>query len=334
VKLSKLTICICAIMLSINLYAQSDKGVLVIYRDYQLQGQGLKYPVMINDSAVVMMKVGTLYKKSLPAGKYKVSAKTEMESGVEVNILPNDTSYVRCGVNMGFWIGRPDIIQVDKNSAKSTLSSIAFQDVSNVEYKTFVPKGSVGLLLGFNGGLERFDVFMMENNKYSTLSTGGSFNIGAQVNFILHKNIELSADIRYQGASLSPSLKNATAHFGRGVTHATVYAVAPLKNEIMKLKFGAGLGYHFNNNMEIDGSDVDGNKLEAEYNSALAIRFGTVFETTINRYGFAMGLFYNNVNYEVTKVTINSMPAEFTDDKLSKPNGSNIEFMLGYYLYF
>ena len=46
-------------MLSINLYAQSDKGVLVIYRDYQLQGQGLKYPVMINDSAVVMMKVGT-----------------------------------------------------------------------------------------------------------------------------------------------------------------------------------------------------------------------------------------------------------------------------------
>jgi len=274
---------------------------------------------MINDSAVVMMKVGTLYKKSLPAGKYKVSAKTEMESGVEVNILPNDTSYVRCGVNMGFWVGRPDIIQVDKNSAKSTLSSIAFQDVSNVEYKTFVPKGSVGLLLGFNGGLERFDVFMMENNKYSTLSTGGSFNIGAQVNFILHKNIELSADIRYQGASLSPSLKNATAHFGRGVTHATVYAVAPLKNEIMKL---------------IDGSDVDGNKLEAEYNSALAIRFGTVFETTINRYGFAIGLFYNNVNYEVNKVTINSMPAEFTDDKLSKPNGSNIEFMLGYYLYF
>ena len=79
VKLRKLTICICAIMLSINLYAQSDKGVLAIYRNYQLQGQGLKHPVMVNDSAVVMMKVGTLYKKSLPAGKYKVSAKTEME---------------------------------------------------------------------------------------------------------------------------------------------------------------------------------------------------------------------------------------------------------------
>ncbi|MDD2278215.1 MAG: hypothetical protein PHD06_03495 [Bacteroidales bacterium] len=331
-----LIICLWAILISPSLFGQeSGNGTLIIYRDkQQLQGQNFNYPVMINGSEVALIKQGTFYTKSLAPGKYKVSAKTEIESGVIVTILPNDTSYVRCSVNMGFWVGRPDIIQVDKNSARSSLASSVYQDLSLIEHKTFNPKGSFGLIFGLNAGLESFDVFTMEDGKNSSLSTGGSFNIGGQYNLFINKNLEMSIDLRYQGASLSPSLKNATAYFRRGVTNATLFAVAPFKNDLMKLKFGAGLGYHFGCKMEIDGSKVEGGIYKLDYNPALAFRFGSVFETFFNRYSFAMGLFYNNINYKVERATLDSFPFEVINKKTSEPNGSNIELMFGYYLYF
>lgn len=314
--------------------SQDNYGTLVIYREFQMQASGFYYPVMINGEKVVDIKVGTIFIKNLEPGRYTVGAKTENESAVDVIIMPNDTAYVRCGVNMGFWTPRPDVIQVDKNSAKAAISSAPFRNISHIVYKEFVPKGSFGIIMGANIGFESVDVFMMENGKYSYLSAGGSFSIGAILSHKIHKNFEMSYDLRYQGASLTPTLSNASAHFGKGTGYLSVYAIQPFKNEMMQMKFGGGLGYHFGPNLEIDGKKIGEGLITAKYKSAVAYRIGSVFETRMNRMGFSLGLHFTGVKYEITEAKLNSSPIYFTDDKLNKPNGSNIELSIGYHALF
>ena len=314
--------------------SQDNSGTLVIYREFQMQASNFYYPVMINNEKVVDIKTGTVFIKNLEPGTYKISAKTENEAAVDVIILPNDTAYVRCGVNMGIWAPRPDVIQVDKKSAKAAISSAPFRNISHIVYKEFIQKGSIGIIIGSNFGFENFDVFMMENGNYSTLSTGGSFSIGAIISHKIHKNFEMSYDLRYQGASLSPNLSNASAHFGKGTGYVSVYAIQPFKNEVMQMKFGGGLGYHFGCNMEIDGKKIGEGLITANYKSAMAYRLGSVFETRMNKMAFSIGLHYTGVNYEIAEAKYNSMPITFTDRKLKTPNGSNLELSIGYHALF
>lgn len=323
-------------LFSLTLFAQSDNenGTLVIYREPLYQGSKFSYPVEVNGVKVVSIKSGTFYVKSLPVGKYRISAKTEIESFTEVTINPFDTAFVRCGVLMGMWVGRPDIIQVDKNSAYKVLSAGILVNISSEEYKEFKAKGALGIEFGPSIGFESVDIFVIEDGKYSSISSGTGFHFGAIFTHRIHNNLEMLYQFKYQGGGLNPSLSNASANFGRGILGVSLYGVSPMQGDYLRLKFGGGVAYNFGVNMEIDGKKVDNKIYTAKYKSTVGYRLGTIFETSVNRASYWLGLHFNIVSYEITEAKLNGAPFIFFEDKLNKPKGNGIEFTLGYQFLF
>lgn len=316
---------------------ESDSyGTLIIFRDFQLQAYKFYYPVELNGEKITYARTGTYFVKNLQPGTYRVSAKTEAESFANVTILPNDTVYVRCGVNMGFWVARPDIIQVDKSMGSFILSTGKLTNITDEVFSELKPKGSVGISFGGTGGFESVNLFEMEDGKYSRLNPGGGFNIGINFSHILLKKFEVFYEIRYQGASLTPMLSNASAHFGRGIASASMYYIIPLKSNYLQLKLGGGAGYHFGTNLEIDSKKVDGNLFTAKYDPTIGYRIGGTFGTYINRFGFTFGLHYNMVSYTLNELRVNGVLSEFSDENnlLNRPNGKGIEFSAGYHFIF
>lgn len=324
------------ILSAFRVFSQSngDTGTLILYRDIQIQGNKLYYPVELNGQKIANAKGGTYFVKDLQPGAYRISAKTEVEAYVDINILAHDTVYIRCGVNMGMWIGRPDIVLVDKNFGHQTISSANLKDISSEIFKEFTPKGSVGLVFGGAAGFENIDMFLMDNGKYAQLSSGGGFHFGIMFSHGISKHFEMCYDVKYHGGGLTPSLKNASADFGRGIGSVSLYSTIPLKSDFFRLKFGAGIGCHFGTNLEIDSKEIDGNLYTAKYKSTIDYRIGGIFGTYINSFGYTIGIHYNIVSYEATEAKVNGVPAVFNDDKIEFPKGNGLEFSLGYHFLF
>ncbi len=336
--MKKFSLIIILSILCMGATAQGNEnlGTIIIFRDFQLQAYKFFYPVEINGQKVTYAKTGTYFVSNLEPGTYRVSAKTEAEAYANVTVLPNDTVYVRCGVNMGFWVARPDIIQVEKSMGSYILETGKLVNITDEGFTEFKPKGSIGMVIGGTAGFEGADLFLMENDSYSRLFPGGGFHIGLNFSHYPLKNMELLYELRYQGAGLSPALSNASAHFGRGIGSVSIYYIIPLKNNYLQLKFGGGAGYHFGTNMEIDSKKLDGNLMTANFNSTIGYKVGGIFGTYVNRYGFTFGLHYNMVSYSLNELRVNGILSEFDDENyiLNKPSGKGIEFNIGYHYIF
>jgi hypothetical protein len=84
--------------------------------------------------------------------------------------------------------------------------------------------------------------------------------------------------------------------------------------------------------MKIDASEVTGNKFTFKYNSALGIHGLFLFETNfMERGAMNIGIRYSNIHY---KFNPDGSSDIVTEPELVNPNGSGIDFFLGYYFVF
>ena len=100
-----------------------DYAILNVYR-YGGSGALVSYDLYLGDS--VICRVQNNYKTTLYIrndGLNTLWAKTEAKSEVPINIKIGKTYYLRCGISMGAFVGRPRLELIDSKTGKAEFES-------------------------------------------------------------------------------------------------------------------------------------------------------------------------------------------------------------------
>ena len=86
----------------------AGKGQVVFYRPSSM-GFAIKCTVRENGAMVGRVGAGRYYAIEVEPGTHNFTAKTEKTDTVAIQVEPDETSYVKCGISMGLMVGRPNL---------------------------------------------------------------------------------------------------------------------------------------------------------------------------------------------------------------------------------
>ena len=86
----------------------AGKGQIVLYRP---SGMGFAIKCTVRENGAMIGRVGAsrYYVIEAEPGLHNLTAKTEKTDTVAVQVEPDETSYVKCGISMGVMVGRPNL---------------------------------------------------------------------------------------------------------------------------------------------------------------------------------------------------------------------------------
>ncbi|ASZ10746.1 DUF2846 domain-containing protein [Chitinophaga pendula] len=91
----------------------ADYALLYVYRPSSSMGVVVQYNLHVEDSVVCRIKSGSKFIVKLTnKGNTKLWARTEGRDEVQLNIQPGKVYFLKCGVNMGAFVGRPSLALV------------------------------------------------------------------------------------------------------------------------------------------------------------------------------------------------------------------------------
>lgn len=97
---------------------------LVVYREKQFAGSIISYKLYANDKVIAKINNGCLYEFTFPAGSYEFLAKTESRSVIAKKLESGNTYYLKCGIKMGIFVGKPHLMFVDESMALAQISNL------------------------------------------------------------------------------------------------------------------------------------------------------------------------------------------------------------------
>ena len=86
----------------------AGKGQIVIFRPSAM-GFAIKCTVREDGAMIGRVGAGKYYVVEVEPGLHNLTAKTEKTDTVAVQVEPDETSYVKCGISMGVMVGRPNL---------------------------------------------------------------------------------------------------------------------------------------------------------------------------------------------------------------------------------
>ena len=103
----------------------ADYAIINVYRPGGQQGMLINYDLHLGDSVICRVKSNfcesiKIYKDGLNS----LWAKTEAKAEIPINVELGKMYYVRCGIKMGAFVGRPSIKMVDDKTGKAEFNSI------------------------------------------------------------------------------------------------------------------------------------------------------------------------------------------------------------------
>ncbi len=105
--------------------AGEGKSQLVIYRT-GLLGAAVQPAVRVNGrNTGKCTPKGVFYVDVLP-GQNTIAATTEVETTLNVDVLPGKITYVRCRIGIGILIGRPKFNVVSPSTGRMAIKSLSF----------------------------------------------------------------------------------------------------------------------------------------------------------------------------------------------------------------
>ncbi len=96
----------------------AGKGQIVIYRPKSM-GFAIKCTVRENGAMIGRVGAKKYYVIEVEPGLHNLTAKTEKTDTVAVQVEPDETSYVKCGISMGVMVGRPNLSPGTEEEFKS-----------------------------------------------------------------------------------------------------------------------------------------------------------------------------------------------------------------------
>ncbi|MDX9853991.1 MAG: hypothetical protein RBS81_09435 [Tenuifilaceae bacterium] len=307
--------------------ADTLSSKVIIYRESAYVGSALSYEILANGTSVVKIRNASYYEFVCEPGTYTFRVNKYKNAAIVLDVKPGKTHYLRMGVQPGFWSALPELIAVDEVSAKPVVESGSLRLLDGSPLVR--PKNRFGVQFAAGLGFENHDMFYDQNGKVSTLSYGGGFQIGLMYGYEFNRHFDLSFNLFYQGSVLSPPLKNVEASFGRGALLVTPAYIIPIDGgESMRFKIGAGMGYYFGGTFNVDGTDVEpGFRTRWNYKGTVGGHASFHFEmNTSSNWVFNYGIRFNALRYEFDSSNNDLYPSS---DKLAKPNGSGLDFIIG-----
>jgi hypothetical protein len=316
--------------------AQSSSGnnepaTVYFLRLKSLTGSTANMTIQANDKPIVRLKNASYFKYTVPAGKYIFSFTFGSDTKTTLNLESGKEYYIQCYYNPGKWSSVPVMLQLEGLSGKLILDENDLTELSP-EPVTVRYKSHAGLIMTGGIGFQTVPLFVDEDNNDVTLSAGGGFSIGLNYGYQVGKSIDLELGAEFRNSNLSEKLNNAKASFNRLAIAFTPSVIIPFRNESMCLRAGAGPGFYSMATMKIDGSEINNSVYKFKYNSAIGFQVQLLFEAKVMERGsMDVGLRYNNAKYELNQ---ESSSHYLTDPELKNPDGSSIDFVIGYNLMF
>ena len=85
------------------------KGQVVFYRPGKYAGWAIRCTVREDGKMIARVGNGKYYVMATEPGAHAYTAKTESTDTVRVEVEPDETTYVKCGITMGLMAGRPNL---------------------------------------------------------------------------------------------------------------------------------------------------------------------------------------------------------------------------------
>jgi hypothetical protein len=108
------------------------KSQVVFYRPSGM-GFAIKCTVRENGAMVGRVGAGKYYVIQAEPGLHNFTAKTEKTDTVAVQVEPDETSYVKCGISMGIMVGRPNLspgTEEDFNKSAAKMKPMDSADIA------------------------------------------------------------------------------------------------------------------------------------------------------------------------------------------------------------
>lgn len=104
----------------------ADYAMVYFYRPKNFSGGLIGYKVRMDEEDIIgRVRNGEKFGyKVTNFGKHEFWAKTESKTSVIIDVEPGEEYFVRCGVNMGFAVGKPDMTIVENRLGISEYESI------------------------------------------------------------------------------------------------------------------------------------------------------------------------------------------------------------------
>jgi hypothetical protein len=98
------------------------KSLVYIYRPGGFVGSGVHYDVYAGETKICNLVQGSYCKHLATPGELELWGKTESKGSVTLDIKGNDTYYVKGGVSMGMFVGRPHLTVVDRSVGEKEIT--------------------------------------------------------------------------------------------------------------------------------------------------------------------------------------------------------------------
>jgi len=289
--------------------------------------------LLINNIPVVRLRNGAAYKHEIKSGEYRFTCRMIDSSSLKLKIEPGNSYYIKCYLNPGFFSSMPVLEMVDSISGKAVIDGGSLYNQPYKKISMIRPKSRLGISIGSGFGFEEISLGTTNNGDKMTLSTGGGFTIDAEYGYEFNKYFDFSFNWFYQGSALSPSINNGDASFKRMGLIITPALIIPIKGgEFLRFKLGGGIGLYSLEAMTINFSNFGGGDYVLNYEPAFGFHGSLIFESFISdKVSFTYGLKYYNVQYNYS---IKGSTGTSTDPKAITPDGSGLDFFMGYYFHF
>lgn len=327
--MKKLIFIIAMICLGQAVKASDQQTRIIFYRDYNYNGSAVSFRVYANDQMLIRIRNNSYYTWDCQPGLYTLT----IDKGLEPFTLQVDegqTYYVRVGLRTGLWQTNTEMLLVDPQSAVPALQYGSMRELQPGPWVR--PKNRLGLSLIAGFGFNSFDMFMLENNKESSLSFGSGVGIAARYGYEFGRHFDLMAGYQYHSGGLVPAIENGTASFRRSRLSLTPSGIIPLQGgDNMRLKLGAGIDYYTGGYLKIESAGIPGGFNDTwDYKNALGFHIAMVYEMNPSEnWTMDMGLRWNTVNHE-----INTNRFRAFDPGMMQPSGSGIDLTMSFYYNF
>lgn len=98
----------------------SNYATLYLYRPKSSAGFAVSYTINLDDSAICRITNNSKFEiKIYNPGAHKIWAKTEAKAIVPIDVKLGKSYYIKCGVQMGFWVGQPQLTLVYPSQGKA-----------------------------------------------------------------------------------------------------------------------------------------------------------------------------------------------------------------------
>ena len=110
---------------------KEDIGLIYFYRDKAFFGGAISYYIYDGEVKIGALKNGTFFFHETVPGEHTYCGKTESKSCITLSVEAGKTYYVKGDVNIGFFVGRPELNIMPQEVGQHSIKSLRYAIIND-----------------------------------------------------------------------------------------------------------------------------------------------------------------------------------------------------------